>query len=607
MLSFRVVTPRKLTAGLRGWLSAVLILFLGLAARAQTLPTDPQTPMTGSPPFGLALPEFSTWFQSGSPSLNGVVTPANSLNSLSPNFDFYKWSERMFLWLTSPSPTLYGGNGRIFDSSVFFDVSPPGSDGSRALSPHVDNFTRVLGIRSAQFGPQELPVLFDTQGRMLEIIKGTNGPGSTNALPMRIRSLSGELTRVSRVRIENGRKVFLDESSRVIQTPTAPRRISRELSPILRQPIAPILARRFLINGIPIFLDADGNVIDVEQGQADDSVLVAQNGSLVYFFTAVNDVFAYFLTGVKDNLISATEFPTRQTDLDDIVAFAQGPAAVAAGRSKTFVDPTALAVEVKSSWVEASTLPNPSDYITMTAVIPTYDKTDPTKWVPNGQKSAQLALVGMHVVGSVSGHTEMVWATFEHVGNTPLDTYTYINSMGSPPTSISLDTSGSWLFCASGSQGPFNISRNALDGSGDIVFNAEPAAQQAFPSGTVGPSDTIRHHAWGAATDAPPNPLSDTAASDAEIIAINNSVRSMLTSGDVRGNYIFKGATWTFGGAPTPGNQVGTSQLANSTMETYDQGPDNTTSGGQKFNCFQCHQGDGMGISHSFPFLKPLF
>lgn len=596
----------------------LLFLLFGLAARAQTVPPDPQSPMTGSSPFGLALPEFSTWFQSGSPSLNGVVTPADSLNSLTPNFDFYKWSERMFLWLTSPSPSLYGGNGHIFDSPVFFDVSPPATDGSRTLVPHADNFIRFLGVRSAQLGPQDLPILFDTQGRMLEILNGTNGPGITNGL-VQIRSLSGELVQVSRVRIENGRKVFLNESNRVIQTPAAPPGISRQLPPFIRQPITPILVRRLVLNGIPIFLDPAGNVIDVEQGQSDfpSSVLVAQNGSLVYYFTAVNDVFAYFLTGVKDNLISATEFPVSQTDLDHIESFAQSPAAVAAGKAKTFVDPTALAVEVKSSWVEASSLPDPGDYITMTAVIPTYDKSNPAKWVPNGQKSAQLAMVGMHVVGSVAGHTELVWATFEHVGNTPLDTYSYINSSGSSQ-SISLNTSGSWLFCATSSQGPFNVVRNAMatDGSGDIVYTPEtdsngnplPAAQQAYPSGTVGPSNTVRHHSWGAATDVQPNPFSDEAASDSEIIFINNSVRSMLTSGDVRANYIFKGATWTPGGPPSSTNpQVGTSQLANSTMETYDQGPDNTSSGGANFNCFQCHQGDGMGISHSYPVLKPLF
>ena len=60
----------------------------------------------------------------------------------------------------------------------------------------------------------------------------------------------------------------------------------------------------------------------------------------------------------------------------------------------------------------------------------------------------------------------------------------------------------------------------------------------------------------------------------------------MIPAGDVRSNYYLAGATWTIGGgaplaappSPTsPGaRQVGTSMLAGSTMETYQQGPDNT-------------------------------
>jgi hypothetical protein len=43
-----------------------------------------------------------------------------------------------------------------------------------------------------------------------------------------------------------------------------------------------------------------------------------------------------------------------------------------------------LAIEVKSAWVEAGNLRNPNNYITMTAVIPTYDQSNPNKWAPNG-------------------------------------------------------------------------------------------------------------------------------------------------------------------------------------------------------------------------------
>jgi hypothetical protein len=78
-----------------------------------------------------------------------------------------------------------------------------------------------------------------------------------------------------------------------------------------------------------------------------------------------------------------------------------------------------------------------------------------------------------------------------------------------------------------------------------------------------------------------PNPIDDSDNnSNTEIISINNSVR-------VRANYYTPGATWTVFGAPTTtGPQVGTSNLAGSAMETYQQGSSNNTAGS---NCFSCH------------------
>ena len=78
-----------------------------------------------------------------------------------------------------------------------------------------------------------------------------------------------------------------------------------------------------------------------------------------------------------------------------------------------FPDSNALAIEVKSSWVLAAGLPNLSSYIIITATIPIYNQATPNLWTPTGQQTAQLALVGIHVIGSAAGHPEMVWATRE--------------------------------------------------------------------------------------------------------------------------------------------------------------------------------------------------
>src|SRR5580698_10183806 len=161
------------------------------------------------------------------------------------------------------------------------------------------------------------------------------------------------------------------------------------------------------------------------------------------------------------------------------------------------------------------------------------------------------------------------------------------------------------------------MSVNAFSSPATITANGPPAP------GTILPSDTIRWKAFGAASDVRPNPADpSTAASNTEIIAINNSVQSMLGSGDVRGNYILTGATWTvFGGAPTgsgasiascatsplSGCPAGTSALSNSTLETYDQGQDTTLAHGGS-NCLSCHSGGNTtAISHILGAIKPLF
>ena len=90
--------------------------------------------------------------------------------------------------------------------------------------------------------------------------------------------------------------------------------------------------------------------------------------------------------------------------------------------------------------------------------------------------------------------------------------------------------------------------------------------------------------------------------SNTEVISMNSHVLGMMTSGDVRGNYTMSGATWTPFGSPPSGAipGVGTNRLANTTMETYQQGVS---------NCFSCHQNglNPVGLSHVFGGLKPLF
>jgi len=594
--------------------AAIMVLVFAAFGILHTRPSRPSAPLN---PYSLptdAVPTdpncvispgtFNGWFQSGTASVSGVVNPANSLAFPNiPNCSFYQWAEQQFLWLTSPA---YGSSGPLFETAnFFFDVSPQDPiTGNRTFIPHSPGFIPAIAMSATRVGPHNLPTVFDRSGTMLQY-----KPAGRGTQPL-VRDLSGQVVQIAHARLgKDGRPILLDRSGKAIQAQSS-QEVEKQKAPISEM----ITAQRFIVDGIWIFVDPGLAIIDVEQGQADNSVLEAQalsGGSLVYYITTVNDVYAYTLTGVKNGAISATQFPTTQPQLTSVTNYAL---------PVTISDPNALAVMVKTAWVVAAGLPNLSNYITTTATTPTYGPKTPTTWFANGQQTTQLALVGMHVVGSTAGHPEMLWATWEHFANMPRATYTYNNSSGTQ--TVTQDTNASWVFTTTNSSGPFNCEHMLFAAPNvDAISPAPPLPCPQSP--TISPSDTIRWKAFGAASDGAPNPIAvdpttglpSTAASNTEVIAINNSVNGMAAfSGDVRNNYVLTGATWTaLGNAPTGvfqlgGNEVGTSVLSNATIETYVQGTDTTLANGGA-NCFSCHtpSPDFLHVSHDFQNLLPLF
>lgn len=457
-------------------LFAALALALAPAGVAQVvLPPDPQLTCTLTPQ------QFASWFASGKVTLNGLVTPPNSVTFQHQNpCEFYQWSAQMFLWITSQTSA---SGGHVFDSPTFYGVSVADSSGNRTLIPNQPGTYRSLAVRNGQVG---------RNSKLLKVSGGT--------------------------------------------------------------------------------------VTEVEQGQAGgNGVLMSQGKSLVYYTIDVNDVYAWLVTGTKNGGIqpTPTQFPTSGAQLLPIVTYA-------AKNGKILTDAQALTLELKTSWIDASTVSNPSQYITMTAEIPTYNTSSNTQWTPSGSKLVTLAMVGMHVVGSVNGHPEMSWATFEHINNAPNGAYSYVNNKGAI-VQVPQNTAGNWLFSASNASGTFNTENMSVSG-GNIV---------AATGQTIAPSNTLRVNPWGGASDA---------ANNSQIIAINNAVMSMLPPGDVRRNYMLVGATWTNGIIPnSPGYQtIGSQTLANATMETYHQ----------NLNCFVCHSGspgDQPSISFAQDDLSHIF
>ena len=605
------------------------VLFAGCAKTP--IPTDPvnRCPLSGSTVNG--------WFKNGAVSLNGVVNPPDfDTFPDTPNCSFYQWSEHMFLWLTSPTPPEYGGGGgRIFNSSVFYDVSPLDANNNRTLIPHTTTspFLGNLALRAAKRNNENLNTIAAKSGATLQVELPQLGPSGKPV----VSDQEGRPIEVQRVTINSENKaVFFDLKGNVIVN--AKPIIAKRLDP--RQTV-----ERFTTdNQGPLFLDSLGNNVAVEQGQADGSVLMAQNGSLVYYKSTVNDVYAYFLTGVKDGaILPGTQFPATTAELTQIQAFAS---AHGKPSPNPFPDPKALTVEIKTAWVEAAGLPNIGDYITMNATIPTYNQSNPNVWIPNGTKTVLMAMASMHVVaplsgdpqqGTANGHREMIWATFENVHNAPNATYLYAKTPNGIGT-MNPDFSQAYVFC---SANPNTSQLNKAHMQEDPSGNGNIVSVGGF---MISASNIIRAAPWGAAQNAAPNPIPSNATvpilSNTDLISINNNIRLVLNSADVRRNYILTGATWTAGGvAPTtnygrPGNfpvtlgmAVGTDYEANCALETYLQQPldptthainfDTTDPTLSKNNCFFCHRTNTTHVSHIFftpgsfpaptPGLLPLF
>ncbi|MBR0717033.1 hypothetical protein [Bradyrhizobium liaoningense] len=550
-------------------------------AAAQTaLPADVRPTCTVAPA------ELKSWFKDNEVKKDGPVRPADSL-AFSPNSlcSFYKWSEQMFLWLTSPlSPGRH-----TFNSSEFFAVSAPGLDGNheRALirqdSPEQKGFGPSIVLV-----PAKPSVVTDNSGQKRPVVT-LQAPANA---PSPFVDQSNKPVGVARIAATaDGKPILLDQFNKALDVKQA-----SNGAPALVGPSATTVKlanATVAIGKAQRLLTVDGAVVDLDQsetGQATNDVLMTKDSAIVFYLIQVNDVFAYFKVGVGNNTIpTPQQLPTDAPALVTTENFAKTQPAPY--KKDSFGDRTALAMELKSSWVDVETLPTAvrKDYLTIKADIPTYEITGEVR-KPTGSKPGELALVGFHVVGTVQGHPEMVWATFEHVNNAPNVKYSYMKTTGETVVRDN-DGPGSWLFSTQGAVEPVNdaelTSRARMSGV-NIV---------ARPNQTIGPVDVTRRFPWGS--------VGTDATSNTDIIAINNSVLGQLPNDDVRRKYVLIGALWTNGKAPDDDEvvQVGSKALANSTMETFRQNS----------NCFGCHNSgllgeeNGRGLSHIWGKIKAQF
>lgn len=275
--------------------------------------------------------------------------------------------------------------------------------------------------------------------------------------------------------------------------------------------------------------------------QAGGGVLFDQKGQVIYYEARVDQVYFDY---IKDN---------KYYDPNNIVNAPKG-AQFPVGT-----------LEIKISWRIAKTAAETfiadaeKRFITndvLIAPVTGYNE-NTKKFIVDTENPipATVALVGMHVVGLVQGHPELVWSTFEHVDNAPALTNTPTSDPG--PT-------GPWSFYSLG-----------IDcKTGDC--NQHPTEVPLTPP--YKPTEVCLVEAQGGG---------DTT-NVTNIISINKSVLDQLQD-PVLKNYQLGGGLWTNNGElpPSPANQKGSLKLANSTLETFFQGPPPTTA--TLRNCFSCH------------------
>ena len=380
----------------------------------------------------------------------------------------------------------------------------------------------------------------------------------------------------------------------------------------------------------------------IELGQAGaDDVLISQKESLVYYSIYTNDAYAMYLTGMAikngdtsllDNLPPLIqkgikplaqqlpeEFPYNTQQMLDLDA-------LAALYGRELVDPKTMIMEIKISWVDADTVTDRDEYLITQATVPIFDRTsDPKKmWKYSGETETKtLAMVGFHIGGTVAGHPEMIWSTFEHVKNQPNSSYEYyVDADKKTTNSQSFNASGDWVFFPDNGTRPAQITPNAT--SKHIEGSSVTTAIVASGSDPIGPVDVYGVNPWGNVQNVAD--LKDaTLANNTDLASINKSVLSQLAEDDIRGNYVQVGGIWSAegqipGGYPVmfppstnndPTNTYfrGSLFLANTTMETFYQYQTDIDGAVYHANCFSCHNSNNdaaTNVSHIYQALQPL-
>lgn len=295
------------------------------------------------------------------------------------------------------------------------------------------------------------------------------------------------------------------------------------------------------------------DVEDIFQAGPGGKILVDQNGEVVYYSNHINKAYWDFIVDHQfyelanlQNADPALDFPT----------------------SNSIPDDHSLSLELKVSWRvavkngEVLIDKAAERFFTLDATIPEVTVNEQGRIVEGDEISATMAMVGMHVTGIVKGHPEFIWGTFEHIDNAPdcADDSAQPAADGPGPT-------GPWSFYKPGTP----------TGQSNMFDMNNP----------LGVVNVCLVHPEGGGSDDNKN----------AVTTLNANVRAEETDGSLWTQYELGGAVWTNGDvpvnngafppdAPEGATQLGSLDLANTTMETFTQND----------NCFACHNGGGHEV-----------
>lgn len=297
----------------------------------------------------------------------------------------------------------------------------------------------------------------------------------------------------------------------------------------------------------------DISAIAFEQAGS-QGVVIDQNHRALYYGIHLNDRFVKF---IHDDLHLSN--PAMIKDIDKTIEFVPG------------------SLELKSAWrivsdeelkPENFAKLNESFFVTKAVVPSLIVENGKIKADPNRPREETVALVGLHVVGTIVNHPEFIWASFEHIGNSPVLKDQML------PSNQPVDAIHDYTFYRKGTE-------HGKSNKNPVLSTTNPLKLVDETKQTLDPIvDLFRQFNSG----------EGGVGEDEDLITLNPSVKRKLPESlKVWRNYQMIGAVWI----KEPGSfkeetkldgdsiLAGEKKLSNSVMETFTQL--------QQVNCFSCH------------------